>query len=396
MALFSLRHSTKTFSEKREEVARAAKPGQMAAHLRYITRPKAARVVLRQRVEATDRHTAKTAEDYAQKRKGRVAERFIIALPVEATPGQRVALANAFAEKLTEGKAGFILAIHDKAGNDQKNPHMHVVAFDAFEKTGGRGRPRSVIGMARKGAVERTAAMWAATHNNMMAGWGYGDTSMISHLANEARGIERIPTIHEGPTARKMANDGKRPKGKTEWHKIDAGHSRREANQLIREINALKEQEANARRIHRLGSHVERDTPSGKASSSKQRSSPGRCRGNSAQPKESIRSPFLPGKGAKRTAQPPFVMPPETTCSNQDRTAPPERRSTAPPMVANPPISQRRRKHRVDRLWIELILLRNTLRARLAILRRRALSVAWQVIEIEEQSGLKTPDQRHR
>lgn len=102
MALFSFRHSTKTFSAKREGAAREAKPGQMAAHLRYITRPKAARVILRRRVETTDRHTAKTAEDRAEKRKGRVAERFIIALPVEVTHAQREALANAFAEKLTD------------------------------------------------------------------------------------------------------------------------------------------------------------------------------------------------------------------------------------------------------------------------------------------------------
>lgn len=324
MALFSFRHSVKTFSAKRDRIAREAKQGQTAAHLRYIARPKAARVVLRTRVEATDRHTAKIAEDTAHKRKGRVAERFIIALPVEATPGQREALASAFANKITDDKAGFILAIHDKAGNDRNNPHMHLVAFDAFEKTGGRGRPRSVIGMARKGAVERTAAMWAAIHNEMMTGWGYREASMISHLSNEAQGIERIPTIHEGPTARKMASDGKKPKCKTEWRKIDGGHSRPEANRLIREINTLKEQEANARRTHRLGGNVEGDKPAGQASSPKQRTHTGRSSRNAAQSIEPNRHPLSPDEDPKRTARPPFLNKHGTT-NNEDNRPPWER-----------------------------------------------------------------------
>ena len=131
MALFSFRHSVKTFSEKRTDESRAAKVGQTAAHLRYITRPQAARTVLRQRLKgSTDAATAQEVEEAAQRRKGRACERFIVALPVEATPEQREALVRAFAEKLTGGVAGYIAAIHDKQGNDQSNPHFHLVAFD--------------------------------------------------------------------------------------------------------------------------------------------------------------------------------------------------------------------------------------------------------------------------
>ncbi|UWQ37343.1 MobA/MobL family protein [Leisingera aquaemixtae] len=364
MALFSLRHSTKTFSEKREGVARAAKPGQMAAHLRYITRPKAARVVLRQRVDATDRHTAKTAEDSAQKRKGRVAERFIIALPVEASPGQREALASAFAEKLTDGKAGYILAIHDKAGNDKDNPHMHLVAFDAFEKTGGRGRPRSVIGMARKGAVERTAAMWAGIHNEMMHAWGHSERSMISHQSNEARGIERIPTIHEGPAARKMAGEGKKPKSKPEWRRIDGGHSRHETNRLIHEINNLKDQRTNARGTHRLGGHDKSGQQSGQASRPKQRANPGWSSGSAPHPKEPSRSPLRPQKDPNRAARPPVGQ--KQREAQSQRNAPPWNHSHSKKMANRPYCVHRRRKRRVTRLWYNLILLRKTLQARLS------------------------------
>ena len=79
MALFSFRHSVKTFSPKRETGAREAVLGQTQAHLRYITRATAARVVLRERLAGADNTVAEEAEASATKRGGRVAERFIIA-----------------------------------------------------------------------------------------------------------------------------------------------------------------------------------------------------------------------------------------------------------------------------------------------------------------------------
>lgn len=158
MALFSFRHSVKTFSDKRCAEGRKAEMGQTAAHLSYITRPKAARIVLRERLTGpSDRATAQQAEDAAQRRKGRVCERFIIALPPEATDQQREALAKAFADELTGGVSGYVAAIHDRNGNDLCNPHFHLVAFDVMIKAGGRRRPRSTLGMARKNAVQMRA-----------------------------------------------------------------------------------------------------------------------------------------------------------------------------------------------------------------------------------------------
>jgi len=66
----------------------------------------------------TDQEQATAAEQEAIQRKGRVCERFIVALPVEASEAQRLELGCAFADALTQGKAGYVLAIHDKAGND--------------------------------------------------------------------------------------------------------------------------------------------------------------------------------------------------------------------------------------------------------------------------------------
>ena len=361
MALFSFKHSVKTFSDKRSAEARAAQHGQTAAHLRYITRPKAARIVFRERLaHPNDAQVAGTAEREAETRKGRVCERFILALPVEATPEQREALVRAFGEALTKGTAGYVAAIHDQHGNDIKNPHAHIAAFDVQVKGGGRGRPRSTIGMARKNAVEETAALWADIHNRMMTGWGYGAESQISHLSYAARGIDRLPQIHEGAASRHMFAQGEAPATNDDWHHIDGGHTRAEANALIREINALK-QEARHDQTNPaigLGSGDEGD-----------RGERQRCRrddgesggahggdaGTSAPPWEAVVASGNDDEGSSDEGiSAPAVSPPFLAPTNS---------APVPPFA-----SDHRRLSawgRVRRVYRELVMLRDTLRARL-------------------------------
>lgn len=361
MALFSFRHSVKTFSEKRSDEGRAAEVGQTIAHLRYITRPKAAREVLRQRLtRPSDAATAQEAEDVAQLRKGRVCERFIIALPVEATDQQREALAKAFAEKLTGGVAGYIGAIHDRNGNDRSNPHFHLVAFDVMVKSGGRGRPRSTLGMARKNAVETTAKMWADTHNAMMRKWGYGEGAMISHLSFQDRGIDRIPTIHEGAAARAIEASGQRPERKQEWRHIDEGHSRADANKIIREINQSKVQ-INERE-YRLGRNDDEYGAQRDRRIAECRTGGGRgCEGAG-----DTTPPFATTVSAKKdnggpgasSNRPPFAH------DNVRRQRPGRGGNQFPPSR----LGRRRRAGRrygIRRVFRELIWLRDTLRARL-------------------------------
>ncbi|QQA44511.1 hypothetical protein FHY64_03525 [Pelagovum pacificum] len=361
MVLFSFRHSVKTFSEKRTAGSRVAKAGQTAAHLRYITRPHAARTVLRERLTGlTDSATAKNAEDAAQQRKGRVCERFIVALPREATPEQREALAQAFAEKLTCGVAGYVAAVHDKQGNDKQNPHFHLVAFDVMVKSGGRGRPKSTLGMARKQAIETTAKMWADLHNDMITRWGYGPESTISHLSLKNQGSDRIPTIHEGPAARRLSSGGKTPKGKEKWRGIDEGHSRAEANKIIREINQAKE-EINERE-YRLGRHddeggAQRDRRGDECRAGGRRS--GQGAGNPA-------PPFAATLGAQESARntgargklPPFAADP-------NRRQRPGRSGSQFPLTRLGLRRRAGRRYGVRRIYRELIWLRDTLRARL-------------------------------
>lgn len=361
MALFSFKHSVKTFSDKRSAEARAAQHGQTAAHLRYITRPKAARVVFRERLaHPKDAQVAVAAEREAETRKGRVCERFILALPVEATPEQRESLVRAFGEALTKGTAGYVAAIHDQHGNDTKNPHAHIAAFDVQVKGGGRGRPRSTIGMARKNAVEETAALWADIHNRMMACWGYGAKSQISHLSYAARGIDRLPQIHEGAASRHMFAQGETPATNADWHHIDGGHTRAEANALIREINALTQE----------AEHDETDPTDGLGGGDEgDRGERGYCCGEGRKDRGAH-------EGDAGRSLPPWtavVADGSHDKGNDDEgiSAP----TSSPPFLSAhasapvPPFASDRRRlsawGRVRRVYRELVMLRDTLRARL-------------------------------
>lgn len=343
-----------------------ARLGQTEAHIRYITRPRAARSVIVERVAGGDAlSAARHCETAAQGSGGRVCERFVIALPCEASPRQRVELGKAFAEALTNRKAGYILAIHDTAGNDIRNPHLHLVAFDAFERGGGRGRPRSCIGMARKDAVERAAALWAKTHNGLMSSWGFGRESMISNLSFADRGIARVPTIHEGPGARSLTAKGLAPQAKPEWHHIDEGHSRAEANRVITEINEVGE--ADEDRAHRLGSDDARHAKDGGEGGADGREDIGGDRRDVPAAGPPFRGDAEAASGGREggpanpSAFPPFARP-------RTAEAEPVKQVPVPFLVGSPAF---RIGRRVRRIFRELTMLRDTLRARLAPARAR-------------------------
>lgn len=341
---------------------REAQVGQTAAHLRYITRPQATRVIVRERVaSANNIEVGQLAEEQAQRRKGRVCERFRVALPVEASPEQREALVRAFGDALTDGLAGYIAGIHDQSGNDLNNPHFHMAAFDHHQRSGGRGRPRSTLGMARKNAVERTAKLWADTHNRLMQEWGFGPEVLIDHRSYKERGIDRIPQIHEGPASRAMAEKDDRPEAKKEWSEVDDGHTRAEANEIIREINKLKETENEGHNTDGLGGGNDRNSTKDKADRENDGTLPwgtDRSDRNSEQAVESYaRDQCVSHSLSDGTGGPPFL---KRNAAQSDLS--PKTKNSSPPFL-----DWRRFGHRhgVRRIYRELVMLRDTLRARL-------------------------------
>ena len=74
------------------------------------------------------------------KENARIADKLMIALPLELTPEQRYEAVQSFMQDLGKGRVPWCAAHHD-SGKDAHNPHAHIVFKDADIDTG-----RKVIG----------------------------------------------------------------------------------------------------------------------------------------------------------------------------------------------------------------------------------------------------------
>lgn len=183
-------------------------PGTAGAHVDYITRDSAARIVLSQHMPS-HRHEAHAWLDQAEtsdRKNGRVCDKVMLALPRELSPEERAELVRDFARQVGQGKAPWLAAIHDE-GADAQNPHAHLVIRDKDPETGKR-----VAGLSEKGSTERLRELWEATANAHLQRAGH--TARIDRRTLAAQGIDRKAQIHVGPRANAMAEQGKTPVSK--------------------------------------------------------------------------------------------------------------------------------------------------------------------------------------
>ena len=113
--------------------------GTAAAHVRYITRIQAKPDIVANLVPE-NRNQAQAwmnAQEASGRKNARVCDKIILALPLELTPPQRIALLRDFADQITEGRAPYFAAIH-AAGKDARNPHAHLILVDRDKDTGKR------------------------------------------------------------------------------------------------------------------------------------------------------------------------------------------------------------------------------------------------------------------
>jgi hypothetical protein len=183
-------------------------PGTAGAHIDYITRDSAARVVLAERMPE-QRHEAHAWLDQAEasdRKNGRVCDKVMLALPRELSPEERADLVRDFARQVGQGKAPWLAAIHDK-GKDSENPHAHLVIRDKDPETGKR-----VACLSEKGSTERLRELWETTANAHLQRAGH--TVRIDRRTLAAQGIDRKAQIHVGPRAKAMVERGKAPVSK--------------------------------------------------------------------------------------------------------------------------------------------------------------------------------------
>lgn len=197
MAIYSLNHSA---------IGRTTHaPGTAAAHVRYITRQSAARLVLAERMPEAP-HQARAwldAQEQTERKNGRVIDKVMVALPRELTPEQRAALVREFADEVTQGRASWLAAIHDQ-GKDAANPHAHIVIRDKDPNTRKR-----VAKLSEKGSTERLREVWEKAANRALERAGH--EARIDRRSLAAQGIDRIPQVHVGPRAKAIEERGVRP-----------------------------------------------------------------------------------------------------------------------------------------------------------------------------------------
>jgi ATP-dependent exoDNAse (exonuclease V) alpha subunit len=172
---------------------------------------------------ARDRSSLWNAAESAEVRKNaRVAREYLVALPVELSPAQRVGLVRGFSQELSD-RYGFAVdvAIHaprDFPGSDPRNFHAHLLTTTREVKVEGLGAKTTVDmndGNRRKLGLEpainellHVRARWATVTNEALQEAHVA--ARIDHRTLEAQGIDREPRPHIPRAAFEMERRGYR------------------------------------------------------------------------------------------------------------------------------------------------------------------------------------------
>lgn len=184
------------------------------------------------------------------------AREFNVALPVELSKEQQEKLTLEFCQEAFVDR-GMVadIAIHR---DDENNPHFHVMlTVRPFNEDGTWGvKARREYKFDEQGnhildkngkksfiKVETTdwnsketfnswRKLWADKANHYLKENGISES--ISHLSNEDRGIEEMPTIHEGYVARKMEKNGQKSE------RVSFNKKVREYNKTISDLQKFK------------------------------------------------------------------------------------------------------------------------------------------------------------
>lgn len=234
------------------------KRGVTYQYVNYITREEACSKVLAGNMPASRDEGARSYFDGEAYKDGvaanaRIADTFIIALPIEFTAEQRHEAVAGFMDKIGKGCIAWLAAFHDM-GDDAHNPHCHLILRDADVETG-----RKVIGTTTSAKDVREAEehgwkvpprmttkdlrnAWCEHLNGEMERHGY--ESRFDQRSLKEQGVDREAEIHVGPQAQAMAAKGKRFESQDRargdhanvYTLLDAG-SRAEHNERIKERN---------------------------------------------------------------------------------------------------------------------------------------------------------------
>ena len=160
------------------------------------------------------------AADLHERANGRLFKRLEFALPTALSADEQRELAVGFAHHVTDGEQlPYTLAIHAGEGT---NPHCHLLISertnDGLERSPEQwfrrynaaepeqGGARKTTALRPRAWLMETRAAWAEQANQALAEAGY--ELRIDHRSYAAQGIERLPSVHLGPTVAAMEARG--------------------------------------------------------------------------------------------------------------------------------------------------------------------------------------------
>jgi ATP-dependent exoDNAse (exonuclease V) alpha subunit len=146
-----------------------------------------------------------TAESAETRRNARVAREYLVALPVELTPDQRVGLVRGFSQELSDRyRFAVDFTIHaprDFPGSDPRNFHAHLLATTREVSTTGLaakttlelgGSTRRALGLGPSiQELLHVRERWATVTNEALRNAHVA--ARIDHRSLEAQGIDREP-----------------------------------------------------------------------------------------------------------------------------------------------------------------------------------------------------------
>jgi hypothetical protein len=201
--------------------AKTHKPKTATAHKSYIMRSEAMSHFQARNMPdggyGTRVYFDKQWEKAGSPENARIADKFMIALPIELSPEQRREVIASFMDAVGQGRIAWCAAHHDQ-GKDAHNPHAHIVFKDADVTTG-----RKVIGITTSAKDVREAKKngwkvpprmttlelrhaWCDHLNRFMEREGFA--IRFDARSYKDRGIDRQSGIHIGPKAQELARNG--------------------------------------------------------------------------------------------------------------------------------------------------------------------------------------------
>ena len=191
-------------------------------------------------------------EESERRSNSQLAREFNAALPRELSRGDQWELARSWAERELVGRGMCAdLCMHDRGDG---NPHVHIMATtrevgpDGFTAKNREWNDRNLLLEWRKSwEVEQNRALERHYERERTP---ERDRAYVDCRSYEARGIDREPTVHEGPAVRAMESR-ERERCAAEGREYAPVTDRARENEQIMERNALVERPSGIILLHR-------------------------------------------------------------------------------------------------------------------------------------------------